>query len=114
MAIQLQGNGGTVAEVEAAYRSMHVTIYPQDPLTLGYYALSVQNGTTAMAAGLAAAAPIVAYRWGNANLALIRSLKMSMVGSATAFTAGRGAMDLFFARSFTFSDTGGTTATITT
>jgi len=113
MAIQLQGNGGTVAEVEAAYRSLHVTSYPQDPLTLGYYALSFHNGTSAMAAGLAAAAPIVAFRWGNANLCLLRSVKMAMGGSATAFTAGRGAVDLFFARSFTVSDTGGTTATIT-
>ena len=113
MAIQVQGNAGVVAEVESATRAMRVVTMPQDPISLGYYALAMDNGTTAMTAGLAAAAPIFAFRWGNANLCLLRSLRFQMWGTATAFTAGRFAFDAFFARSYTASDSLGTAATLT-
>lgn len=108
MAIQVQGNGGTVAEVETAFRSNRVTIYPQDPGTLGCYSLAVDNGATAMAAGLAAAAPIFAFRWGSSNVAMIRRVAISAYNITTAFTAGRGTFDMFVARAWSASDTGGT------
>jgi hypothetical protein len=112
VALQIAGNGGTVQEVEAATRAARVVSYPQDPLTLGYYAIGIDNGTTVMTAGLAANSPIVAFRWGNANLCLIRSIKFGL-DSTTAFAAGRLDIAAFIARSFTVSDTGGTTATLT-
>jgi hypothetical protein len=113
MALQIQGNGGTVQEVEAAHAPARVVIYPQDPFTLGYYSMCINNGTTIMAAGLAANSPIWSFRWGNSNLALIRSVTMSMSEGTVAFATGRCNFDLFFARSFTASDTGGTAATLT-
>lgn len=112
MALQIQGNGGTIGEVEAATRAQRVVSFPQDPLTLGYYAIGIDNGTTVMTAGLAASSPIVSFRWGNSNLCLLRSVKVALYTMTTAFAAGRLDVAAFFARSFTASDTGGTTATI--
>lgn len=111
MGLQIIGNGGTVLDVEAAYKSARTTQYPVDPLTLGAYSLAIDNGTTVMSAGLASNSPIWSFRWGSSNLAIVRSVRLC-VSSITAFAAGRFAFDLFFARSFTASDTGGTTATI--
>src|SRR3989442_8177327 len=112
MAIQIQGNAGTVADVQATNRAINVCAFPQDPSTLGYYALMVDNGTTVMTAGLAANAPIFAARWGNANLCMLRSVKFGMVTTA-AFVTGRIAIDLFIARGFTASDTLGTVIVLT-
>lgn len=112
MALQIQGNGGTVQEVESGTRAARVVVWPQDPASLGYYAIGIDNGTTVMTAGLAASSPIVSFRWGNSNLCLLRSIKFGL-DSITAFAAGRLDIAAFFARSFTASDTGGTTATIT-
>lgn len=113
MALQIQGNGGTVQEVEASTRAARVVVYPSDPLTLGAYSMCMTNGTTVMTAGLAANAPIWAFRWGNANLAIIRSVVMSMSEGLAAFATGRCNFDLFVARSFTVSDSVGTAATLT-
>lgn len=113
MAIQVQGNGGTVQEVEASTRAARVVTMPQDPLTLGYYALAMDSGTTQMTAGLAANSPIYSFRWGNSNLCLLRSIRFHLWTAATAFAAGRLSVDAFFARSFTASDSVGTAATLT-
>jgi hypothetical protein len=112
MAIQLQGNAGVVGEVESATRAMRVTTYPLDPLTLGYYAMAPDNGTTVMTAGLAANSPIFSFRWGNANLCLLRSIRLSFT-TVTAFASGRMDFAAFFARGFTASDTAGTAITLT-
>lgn len=113
MAIQIQGNGGTTADVQAANRAVNVCVFPQDPLTLGYYAMCMNNGTTVMTAGLAANAPIWSFRWGNSNLCLVRSVAISVGEGAAAFATGRCNFDLFVARSFTVSDSVGTAATLT-
>lgn len=113
MAIQVQGNGGTTAEVESAFRSVRTTIYPQDTGSLGAYSMAVNNGTTVMAAGLAANSPIFSFRWGSSNVCVVRSVVISMNEGAAAFATGRTNFDLFFARSFTASDTGGVGITLT-
>ena len=57
MAIQLQGNGGTVADVDGTnYRALRTTLRPIDYGALGSYRLSLLSGT--MAAGLAANAEV--------------------------------------------------------
>lgn len=105
MPIQIQGNTGTVAEVETSTRATRTTPRPIDVGALGSYAIDTVTGT--MAAGLAAASPVYSFRWGNvSNLALIRAVRVSM-NSLTAFTAGVGLFELVVARNFTTSDTGG-------
>lgn len=108
--------GGTTSalqEVESATLAARVTSRYTDPGGQGHYLQSFDNGATGMTAGLAANAPIVSFRWGNAtNLAILYAIRMS-AACTTAFTAGRFVFDAFFARTFTASDTGGTAPTIT-
>jgi len=112
MAVQLQGNSGVTAEVEANTRAMRVVIRPADVGALGSYEISETSGT--MAAGLAASSPIYSFRWGSASgLAVIRSIYMSAGNAGTAFAAGIGTFKLIAARSFTVADTGGTAIAVT-
>lgn len=114
MAIQLQGNGGTVAEVDGAnYRAMRATLRPIDYGTLGSYRLSMLSGT--MAAGLAANSEVFQFRWSDASrLCVVTSVLWDgLSGSATAFAAGFGKVDMLVARSWTADGSGGTAATIT-
>lgn len=111
MAINVAGNSGTVAEVEANTRAMRVVVRPADVGALGSYEVSEASGT--MAAGLASASPIFSFRYGAANLAVIRSVYMSAGNAGTAFAAGVGVFRMFVARSFTVNDTGGTALTLT-
>lgn len=112
MAIQLIGNGGTVAEVEANTRAQRVTIRPQDVGALGSYEISEASGT--MAAGLAANSPIFSFRWSSAaGLAVVKSVYMSAGNAGTAFAAGVATFKCIAARSFTVSDSGGTALTLT-
>lgn len=114
MAIQIQGNGGTVAEVGGTtFRALRVEQRPLDYGSLGIYRISLLSGT--MAAGLAAAANVLSFRWGDATrlCAVQRVTLDGLSGSATAFAAGFGSIRLFAARSFTASDSGGAAATLT-
>lgn len=114
MAIQIQGNSGTVAEVSGTtYRALVVTQKPVDYGALGIYRKSLTSGT--MAAGLAAGANVYSFRWGDATRLCVKQRLYidGLAGSATAFTAGFGNLKAFVARSFTASDTGGTAGTLT-
>lgn len=114
MAIQVQGNGGTVAEVGGTtFRALRVQTMPVEYGSLGIYRKSLTTGT--MAAGLAAAANIYSWRWGDATrLGIVqRVIVDGLAGSATAFTAGFATLKMFAARSFTASDSGGTAGTLT-
>lgn len=114
MAIQLQGNGGTVAEVDGTnYRAIRTTLRPFDYGALGSYRISQISGT--MAAGLAANSEIVQFRWSDATrLCVVTSVTLDgLNGSATAFTAGFGNVQMLVARSWTADGSGGTAATIT-
>lgn len=114
MAIQIQGSGGVVADVSGTlFRSLKVQQMPLDYGALGIYRKGLLTGT--MAAGLAAAANVFSFRWGDATrLCVLQKLICDgLSGSATAFTAGFGSLRAFFARSFTASDSTGTAATLT-
>jgi hypothetical protein len=106
------GTTGALAEVEAASLALRATVRPQDYGSLGAYAIGIDNGTTGVTAGAQTNQPIIAFRWGNSNLCLLRQIRLS-VYNTTAFAAGRMDFAAFFARSYTVSDTGGTTATLT-
>lgn len=111
MAIQLQGNSGTVQEVEANTRAARVVIRPADVGALGSYEISEVSGT--IAAGLAAGSPIFSFRNSTANVYVIRSIYLSAGNAGTAFAAGVASFKLIAARTFTVSDSGGTAIAVT-
>lgn len=114
MAIQIQGNGGTVAEVSGTtFRALRVESRPVDYGALGSYRVSLLSGT--MAAGLAANAEVFQFRWADATRLCVvqRVLLDGIGGSATAFTAGFGNINMVPARSWTADGSGGNAATLT-
>ena len=114
MPLQLQGTsagGGIVAEVESATRAQRIAHRPLDVGALGSYKKAMVSGT--MAAALAANSPVFSFRTGATNpWYLIRRVVFSM-GDLAAFTAGFVTINMFVARSFSASDTGGTAGTLT-
>lgn len=113
MAIQIQGNLGTIAEVDGTnYRAIRTTLRPIDYAALGSYRASGLSGT--MAAGLAANAEIFQFRWVDATrLCVVTSVLFDgLSGSATAFTAGFAKVDMVVARSWTADGSGGSTLTL--
>ena len=109
MSVQIQGFGAVVADVQAD-RSMLTALKPISPGALGAYQKGLVTGT--MAAGLGANSPIFSYRYGGANLAIPKRIRISL-GDLAAFTAGLITFSMFVARAFTASDTGGTAGTLT-
>jgi hypothetical protein len=114
MAIQIQGNGGAIAEVDGtSFRAMRMVKRPMDYGALGSYAVSARTGV--MAAGLAANAEIFQLRWTDATrLCVITSVHCSGGGSIVAFAAGVTVMEVVAARSWITVGTGGTAITLTT
>lgn len=114
MAIQIQGNAGTVADVDGStFRALRATLRPIDYGAFGSYRLSLLSGT--MAAGLASNSEVLQFRWSDATrLCVVTSVIFDgLSGSATAFAAGFGRIDMTVARSWTADGSGGTAATIT-
>jgi hypothetical protein len=114
LSIQIQGNGGVVADVGGTtFRALKVQQMPLEYGALGIYRKSLVSGT--MAAGLAAASPVYSWRWGDATrLGVVQKTMLDgLAGSSTAFTAGFGRFQMFAARSFTASDSAGTAGTLT-
>lgn len=101
-------NNNTAAEVEVNTKALRTVIRPDDYGSLGIYKLGANNGASAMAAGLAAAAPIFSFRNSTTNVYAIKKVYFAMNSGTTAFTAGEATFNLFAARSFSASDTGGT------
>lgn len=112
MAIQIQGFGGVVAEVDGTtWRALRVTARPVEFGSLGVYSKALVSGT--MAAGLAANANVYSYRWGDATrLSLVTQVRVG-AGSIVAFAAGFCSFNMIFGRAFTASHTGGTAGTLT-
>lgn len=113
MAIQIQGNGGTVAEVDGTnFRALRVTNRPIDYGALGFYAIGLVTGT--MAAGLAANAEVFQARWTDATrFCAVYNIGCDGAGSIVAFTAGFTKFEAMIARSWTADGGGGTAATLT-
>jgi hypothetical protein len=98
------GLSGTDADVDSN-RALKVRVHPTD--CLGSYQIEAISGT--MAAGLGAASPIFSCRWGDATrFMLLRRIALDARILGTAFTAGATLFDFIVARSFTASDSGGT------
>ena len=113
MAITIQGNGGTVAEVDGtSYRALRTRNAPLDVAALGHYQISVLSG--AIAAGMGAAGELLQVRWTDATRLCI-PLKVEVTGmrATTAFAAGAIDLEAIIARSWSADGTGGTAATLT-
>ncbi len=115
MAIQFQGNGGVVAEVDGStFRAVRTTPRPVDHGSLGHYRVSVVTGT--LAAALAAAAQVYQFKWTDATkFAVIYRVRTRFL-PLTPFTAGtltsHTSFDAFMVRSYAAGG-GGTTLTLT-
>jgi hypothetical protein len=113
VAIQIQGNGGTIVEVDGTtFRALRVTVRPVNYGSLGVYRLGMTTGT--MAAALAANAEIFQFRWADAtNLGLVYKVTMS-VGAQLAATAALAAgFNMAIARGWSVAGSSGTRAVLT-
>lgn len=112
MGIQLQGFSGIVAEVDPSARAARMSRRPREVGAFGIYRKSLLSGT--MAAGLAANSDVAQFRWTDATrLALVhRVILDGLAGSATAFTAGFGMVNLYSARAWTVDGSGGAAASL--
>jgi hypothetical protein len=113
VAIQLQGAGGTVAEVGSfAAVPAHFTAKPVPYSTFGHYQSSHQTG--AIAAGMAANGELLQMRWVDATrLCLIHKVTITGMRATTAFAAGVIDIKVTRATGWSADGTGGTAITIT-
>ena len=114
MGIQIQGNSGTIVEVDGTtFRTVRVTCRPVEYGALGFYRVSLLSGN--MAAGLVAASEIFQIRWSNSSiLALVWGISIDSFGSGgAAFAGGFGNVNLTIARNWSADGSGGAVATLT-
>ena len=112
MAIQIQGNGGVVAEVDGStFRSQRVTLRPPDHGALGAY--SYGGATGILPAAIAASSEIYQFRWADATrICLINDVRFSACVSTTFFAAGVPVqIDMIKSTGWTVAGTGGTAIT---
>lgn len=118
MAVSIVGaqNTATAVEVEANTKAVRSTNrwdnFTNSAINGGHFGVSISlasQGTSPMAAGLAAAAPIISFRYFGNGACLVRRVLFGMSVNTTGFTAGSAQFNLFAARSFTAADTGGVT-----
>ena len=109
MAIQLQGNSGTIAEVDGtAFRSLRTTLRPTEHGSLGHY--SYGGFTGILPAALAANSEIFQFRWTDATrLCIISEIRVSACVSTTFFAAGVPVqIDMLKSTAWSVAGTGGT------
>lgn len=112
MAIQVQGNGGVIAEVDGtAFRAMRGTNRPMDHGSLGAYSHGGISGI--LPAALGANSEIYQFRWTDATrLCVINEIKIAACVTTTFFAAGVPVqIDLVKATAWTVAGTGGTRVT---
>ena len=108
MAIQTQGTTGNVMEVDTTFKAARMSVRPQE--VLGWNSIGSQTGNLT---GLAALAPIFAFRNLGANPIVVRRIGLAVI-IGTGFTAAQFVdYGLMIARSWTASDTGGTAIAVT-
>lgn len=109
MALQIQGNGGVIAEVDGTvFRAQRATSRPVDHGALGAYGYGGFTGI--LPAALAANSEIFQFRWADATrYAVIRKVQFSAVVSTTFFAAGVPVtIDLVKSTGWSAAGTGGT------
>jgi len=113
MGIQIQGNGGTIADVDGTvFRALRTTSRPTDYTTLGHYRLST---TVSLVVTQAANGTLLSFRWGDATrFAAIERIKLGCLQTSAATATIFPVFEAIMARAFTASDTVGTALTLTT
>jgi len=112
MSIQIQGNGGVVADVDGStFRAMRMVARPVDHGALGAYCVGLFSGI--IPAALAGNSEIFQFRWSDATrLAVIRKICISASVTTTFFAAGVPMqLDLVKATAWTAAGSGGTRVT---
>ena len=112
MAIQIQGNGGVVAEVGGtSYRALRVENRPLDAGAFGHYRLST---TVALVVTQAANGTLFSFRWGDATRLCVPSfIRLQVIQTAAATATIMPSFEVVQARSWTVSDSAGTALTLT-
>lgn len=113
MAIQIQGNGGVVAEVDGTtFRALRITARPINYGSLGMYRLGMTSGT--MAAALAANAEMFQWRWTDAtNLGMVWKVSISAGAQLASTAAVAFAFNMAVARAWSVVGSGGLRAVLT-
>jgi hypothetical protein len=111
MAIQIQGNGGTVAEVDGTtYRALRVVNRPLEYGALGHYRLAT---TVPLVVTQAANGTLFSFRWGHAsNFAVIAYIGLQLIQTAVATATIWPRYQVFRATGFSASDSAGTAITL--
>ena len=112
MGIQIQGNGGSIAEVDGTnFRAMRVTNRPIDHGALGHYRLAT---TVPLVVTQAANGTLFSFRWGNSsNLCVPLFMRLEVMQTAAATATIMPSFQVLIARNFTTSDSAGTALTLT-
>lgn len=112
MAIQIQGNGGVIADVGGStFRALKSEARPVDHGALGHYGVGLLSGV--LPAALAANSEIFQFRWSDATrYAVIRKVRISASVTTTFFAAGVPIqIDLVKATGWSAAGSGGTRVT---
>ena len=112
MALQIQGNGGTVAEVDGtSYRALRVSSRPVDAAGLGHYRLAT---TIPLVVTQAANGTLFSFRWGDATrLCVIQNIRLEVQQTSAAVATIAPVFEALIARAFTVADSAGTALTLT-
>ena len=112
MALQIQGNGGVVMEVDGStFRAARITPKPIEYGAFGHYRVAA---TVALVVTQAANGTLFSFRWGDATrLCVVTKLRISCIQTAAATATIMPSFQAFVARSFTASDSAGTAVTLT-
>jgi len=112
MAIQIQGNGGTVAEVDGTtFRAVRTVPKPIEYGALGHYRVAA---TIPLVVTQAANGTLFSFRWGDATrFSVITKLRLSIMQTTAATATIMPSFSAFVARGFSVSDSAGTAVTLT-
>jgi hypothetical protein len=106
MAVIESSTTGALTEVGSNTKALRIQARPNDIGVLGSYVLDAFSGT--MAAGLAGNSPIFSVRWRDTTRAMVvENFGLWARNITTAFSAGNTLFELYIARAFTATDTGG-------
>jgi hypothetical protein len=112
MAIQVQGNGGTTAEVDGTtFRALRTTPRPLEYSGFGHYRLAT---TVALVATQAANGTLFSFRWGDATrFCVLEKLRLELIQTSAATATIMPSYQVFIGRVFSVSDSAGSAITIT-
>lgn len=112
MAMIQSGADSSLLTVDPTFKAARITVRP--PEGVGFYQLGASTGNLTNTTVVGSNAPLFGMRWAPANgkIAIIRKIGIGFVQTVAWTAAAAQQFNLFVARSWTVSDTGGTQITI--